>query len=1388
MDPYGCKLTPTEINPFYNGGNEYSSASVPLFKWGAFPGDSIPLTGDLNHDGLPDAIIKYANENINKSFTKVVEQPDLLTSVTDGFGAKISFEYSTLTDRTPDNLRVLYQTSSESPKFPLSRANRNTRVVHTYTDKLGNASHYQYQDAISDLHGRGFLGFKQITINKVNLGQTEVTKYAMGFPHNGQVVFHSTEKADVYMDYTTPADMPTTSVIQTRHTEKYSIGSGYRYLAGASKEFYQYASEGYLTHLSVAEGDRFASSAHSFTSVINNIQRHKNITFSDFSWDTSNWLLYGGKTVTTTIDGKSSTRSVELKQGTLDVEIETLYKGTANQVITTKTFDYAGRIESVETVAADISTQHSSSSIRKHEELGFSAAGLPKLVINGAQHEARYKYDNRFGLPIEQKMYSNNLATYISYDFLGRMVSTVKPDESQISVIRYYCDNAATGIVCPDTGVYFKAIRVTSPTNDKLGAPLTIAFFDKLQRKVREQVYNVNGEPISTDTEYYDNGYVHRVSAPFMGVQAQHWHTMSNYDVVGRPLLEVGVDGGTKTTTYGSYLGFVTKGVTVSVKDENGVELSSQTTLEQYDNLGRTFKITDTYQTEVEYGYDGFDNLTSTIVNQDQDTKITIEYDIAGNKTLINDPDAGEINFEYNAYGELRRQTWAPDTSAQKYMEVSYDSLGRNTLRYEQNYNSQAKIHRWYWDEGKLGTLSRKTTGGDFHEAYSYDALNRLESRVVSASGMTTATFDYTYDAFSRQLTVEYPTGLKVKHEYHTNGELVRTRNANDSNQVFRIIGNQYDSRGRQTEFWLGNQVKTEYSYNQRSGLVADITTGKLAAGTDGSSVTGNIQQLSYQFDSIGNLRLRSSMRHEIGQWSQEDITEQFDYDDLNRLTGANTYGIGAIRTQLFDYDELGNLTLKTDSSIGLNQVLKYEKIGNAGVHAVTSAGETKYSYDAYGNIKSKILINGQVTTLDYNVFNKPTRIDNVNFKYGPDQKRYRQDNSDGITYYVDDYQEQIRGNQRIQKVYIGDYLVETKFASNSTLHYLHHNHLGSVEAISDENGNYVDRMRFDAWGKRQLSNWTTGTLNVALLRDISTKGFTGHEQLDDVGLVHMNGRVYDPEIGRFLTPDIIIQSPKNSQSFNRYSYVLNNPLSLVDPTGFTAEECNSSDKACTDTEDAAKKGVEEDAEEKARELAKSKVLARMRLACGVCAIGAKIEVNFAKAEQGVQKAHSSMVGVSDVTNEGTAASRLKNFNNAVGSEKNISLDDRYFVRFVDPTTGNLKQFKTANASQVVALFNAGVKMGFVHAQTNRSSGAITLFRSATIGFQGSYSYHNAHGALSTSALVTFTGAQFASFNVGHELNHRAGSEFGLFNQPHPISNNRGLSRCQSQHGQGACQ
>ena len=125
------------------------------------------------------------------------------------------------------------------------------------------------------------------------------------------------------------------------------------------------------------------------------------------------------------------------------------------------------------------------------------------------------------------------------------------------------------------------------------------------------------------------------------------------------------------------------------------------------------------------------------------------------------------------------------------------------------------------------------------------------------------------------------------------------------------------------------------------------------------------------------------------------------------------------------------------------------------------------------------------------------------------------------------------------------------------TTHFLLQDHLGSNVAVVSFEGELIEDLTYDAFGQRQK----TGTDTLAktdVFSSLTTRGYTGHEHLDGLGLIHMNGRFFDPLLARFLSADPFIQAPDNSQSYNRYSYTMNNPMNATDPSGYISVSMKS--------------------------------------------------------------------------------------------------------------------------------------------------------------------------------------------------------------------------------------
>ena len=275
-------------------------------------------------------------------------------------------------------------------------------------------------------------------------------------------------------------------------------------------------------------------------------------------------------------------------------------------------------------------------------------------------------------------------------------------------------------------------------------------------------------------------------------------------------------------------------------------------------------------------------------------------------------------------------------------------------------------------------------------------------------------------------------------------------------------------------------------------------------------------------------------------------------------------------QTLTWSYDDIGNLTSRSDvgtytyPASGANAVRPHAVSSIAGtVNGVTNPG---YSYDANGNILTSA---GRSAT--WTSFNLPATLtrgtNQLSWLYDSEHERVREQlkvsgTLTRTTVYVNPaagaglfYEEEIAGNVVKRRHYISGgegamALLTRQSGVADEVRYWHKDHLDSNTVVTNESGAVVERLEYEPFGKRRKADNTTDAAGT--LTAISTdRGFTEHEMLDEVGLIHMNGRIFDPAIGRFLSADPSVPHPDDMQSYNHYSYARNRPLSMVDPSGF---------------------------------------------------------------------------------------------------------------------------------------------------------------------------------------------------------------------------------------------
>lgn len=784
---------------------------------------------------------------------------------------------------------------------------------------------------------------------------------------------------------------------------------------------------------------------------------------------------------------------------------------------------------------------------------------------------------NELGQPTQARGL-NDVITSKSYDGFGRETSTSTSLGSSRLVSRKFCYE---DLSCP-SNLGYMVTEVDSNTG-----PDTKTITDSAGLTLRAGKQGFDGQWLYVDKKYDIQGRPISVSNPHAGSYgtATYW-TDTLFDLFSRPLRTVFADGSVSEVQY--------NGLYTTTTDTYGLSKASLVNAENKVVYVREFKglVGESVNFKsVRYKYDLVGNQTQ-IIGDGQ--TVQTEYDLFGKAIKVNDPSKGEWTYTYNALGELINQRNAKGD----YTTNTYDDLGRLTHRTikpitsenngELTFGSTLENTTWTYDNkanglGKLGSISGSfnyngiaTTYG---EEYTYNSKSQLQDKTSTVDGRSYKE-SWTYDSVGR-VSIHYdasnsiaisPT-LGTKSHYNSYGYGYKTTNATATQTLFEAL--ESDDWGNITKYQFGNGVETTKYFNEATGRLVTLSAG---AGTNKDEILDHV----YAFDDLGNLDYKKDMN--LGY--KEDVT----YDITYRVKKVATTGLftgqeGVVAAYNLDmsYHALNSSNIKTKSTYENGAQYTYGGTTSCngqtcGTHVLTSVGNRTFEYDANGNrIVEKLsgLIERQA---EYTSIDKPWKIlkgDNSSyFAYGAGLQRIKQvTTKSGVSetlHYVGNVEWTEKSGVWTYKRRIGGFAFEEE---GESIKYQHKDYQGTVLAISDESGVLVQRLSFDIYGARRnvLYNHSTGFIKPTsamydkigsltydeslseLVRKaaIDQRGYTSHEHLDAVGLIHMNGRVYDAASALFLSADPNLPDISDQHYLNRYSYTLNNPVSYTDPSGY---------------------------------------------------------------------------------------------------------------------------------------------------------------------------------------------------------------------------------------------
>jgi len=1128
---------------------------------------------DKDGDGMSDLV--FANSTASNAIYYGLHNgagvhPDLATSFNDGYGNFVNSAYVSIVQSNytadPYGSPVYPMMNFLVPLYVVSKA--------TYSDPSSapSGTYYQsftYTGAWTDVQGRGFSNFLILEKFDSRNGLWETFIRGNSFPWAGILNGDQLSKDQAGNALISLWDVNNETFITldaTAHNQRY-----YPYYGTASKFAYELGGtdDGKLISTTTTNYtyDNYGNSTTVSTVVTDNDLNSPYLgdtwtttTVNTITPNTSTWCLNlptettvtnsstapGGAPITRTVAFNSPDYTYCRETEKVIEPSSATYKVVEDYGYDTSFGNY-GNLHTVTVTGVGMPARVTT--------ISWTSDGhFPQTIVNPLSQTTTLTFDTRNGQMISQidpnNTTANPLATSWTYDNFARMLSESRPDGT--STTWSYSNCSTNGCVNGNN-----KMTMTETAVNIGGSTLAVKniYLDSADRALLTSSTMLNGAYDRNEIQYDSLGRVHQQGAPCTFVSCTNYWTTFGYDGLNR-LTQLqrpfsAANSALQTTTI-QYAGRTTTVTDPPTTADPSGRVTTKVNLVT-GNMAKSMDQTGYYQT---FTYDAFGSLLSVVDSASPANHLfsaTYKYGVSAFQVTLLDADLGALSNTYDALGELIAYS---DAKSQN-VSITYDAISRPHIRTEPDLTTT-----WTWGNaatsfniGKLQSVSAVSTAGTYAEAYGYDSKTRLSTDQITIPGDAAYTYTLTYSATTGLVdTLQYPVstaGYQMKLQYaYQNGILQQISDVTAGTHYW--TANAMNPLGQYTQETLGNNVVVTHALDAFTGWPNSIQ-----AGLNGGS---GVQNNSYLFDVMGNLTQRQDNNTPV-------VTENVYPDKLYRLD----HTVGDTSTQM-TYDAIGRIatweaygaTANTENYTTPQSGCTYYA-DHAQPHAVRSGTQGAYTssfcYDANGNMTTFTINGSNVGTYTWTSFNQPSDLSAgtsySQFSYAADHQRYKQIASYSgaieTTIYVGGLLEKMSnssGTSYRHYIPAGNNTVvytRTSSGTNST-YYIAKDHLGSSAAITNQTGALQVKEKFSALG------WNENTgAEQATMATISRHEFTGHEGIDNagLGLVNMNGRIYVPSGSMFLSPDPHVTDPGNTQSFNRYSYVNNSPLSFTDPTGF---------------------------------------------------------------------------------------------------------------------------------------------------------------------------------------------------------------------------------------------